>query len=229
MVNVLQVIWRWDGGGIEAFLNNLMKYMKTEEVHFDFVVFGPETTLEHFLTESGSKVFHLPEVKGHIGKLKLSMQIIRILQENKYDIVHSHLSGMNPYVMFAAIVCNVEVRISHVHNVGCEAKQSLKCKIQRIMMCAFATDRIACSRDARDYYFGEAEKNRVIYCGVDLDRFTDNGLAKDEKTFAIIGRYCPEKNPEFIKQLIINLHKLDETYKFVWCGGGYSELIKNIS
>lgn len=223
MKKVLHLIWRFEGGGIESFCINLLKAIDTEEYHFDFAVCGNELPAEKdFLSGYDCRIYHLPLVAGKRGKREYLAALDRVLSENRYDAVHSHLAFLNISTLKLAKRHNIPKRISHVHVAGYGRPNSPKTILKRFLANLYSTHCIACSQDSADFYYGRhSRKSAVLYSGIDMSRYQihsdkDSESASDE--ILICGRLAPEKNAPFILRIIEEMTKLNANIQFKWLG-----------
>ena len=219
MIKVLHLIWRIEGGGIENFCLNLLKN-SPKEYQYDFGVCGGYCASENNELLKNSKIFHLPLIINKEGKNDYLKELKKILKENKYDIIHSHLAFMNISTLRIAKKCGIKIRISHTHVAGFEKSNYLINLLKKSLMKRYATKCFACSKETADFYYGlESKKVSILYSEIEIERF-NKITKKDENKFIIVGRMCQEKNIEFIIKLIEKLSTKNKKFKFLWCGTG---------
>ena len=139
------------------------------------------------------------------------------------------------------------MRICHAHNsksqydpVGRFA--SLKKLLQKIysrtmkgLIIRSSTELLACSDVASEYFYGE-RKSTLIYNGIDTEIYkkTDNfdalsyarklGADGSEKHLIVsVGRLSAQKNPVFAVEIISELAKIRDDFKYIWVGCGELE------
>lgn len=222
-------MWRYDGGGIERFADNLLQCSDFNRVMYDVVLCGDVNILENQLIKlmGGGKIFHLPLIIGKSGLKSFLNELKILLSQKKYDIVHSNLDGYNHYVMRMAYKMKVPIRISHTHSVG-SCQNLFKLKVQQILMRLWATDCIACSLKSGSYWYGSSRFYNVIHCGLDTDSLAKSANQhKSKNEILIVGRICKEKNPFFIVEIMKELVKRNPNVHFSWCGDG--ELLEPVN
>ena len=85
----------------------------------------------------------------------------------------------------------------------------------------FSTHNIGCSKDANIYINSRSNKNITIYNAVDLQKYRKTDSAKNNIiNIATIGRMSEQKNPLFIIDIIYELKKLRNDFKFTYIGAG---------
>lgn len=220
MKKVIHLIWRFDNGGIESFVINLLKSLNPSKYKQDFVVCGGNNLpQEKEVEQLGSVIYHLPTIEGESGKRNYLDELKKFLRNNKYDIIHSHLGWMNINTLKVAMQLGIKTRVSHVHTVGYE-KNFFKRFVKQIAINRYSTDLIACSSKSKINYYGHFNKKaQIIYSGIDVKKFY-NISNKNNKNFIICARVCDAKNPKFILDTIHELSILDPEYSFKWIGGG---------
>lgn len=159
MTRVLQVVSCLELGGTEAFIMNHYRAMDPEVCQFDFMVFLEKDYpyLEEIRRMGGRVFFSGPPALGHIGAFLKSA--CRIMRENgPYDAVHSHVNIANGWVLLAAAMCGVPVRVSHSHDTKGN-EEPLPVRIYRcfeaLLIKACATRMLACGQEAGEYLYGK--------------------------------------------------------------------------
>ena len=174
---VLQVVSCLELGGTEAFIMNQYRCMDRSVIQFDFFVFREKDYpyLEEIRSLGGNIIFGIPPKSTHLVRfLRLA---VRIMREGKYCAVHSHVNLTNAWVLLAARIAGIPVRISHSHDMSGKGGNPLKRLYRAFELWILkhcATDYLACSTDAGCYLYGEQffrKKGQVICNGIDVDRF----------------------------------------------------------
>ena len=100
----------------------------------------------------------------------------------------------------------------------------------RVLINLFATDIMGCSEDANKYMYGKRyKKAKVIYNGLDIDKFKNRLNTKEELVIGnkinliTIGRICEQKNSKFIVEIINDLCKVNKNICLKWIGKGPQE------
>lgn len=229
-IKVLHIVGPAIKGGVESVVFTYSKALK-DEVEPTFVFTENSTHIpEEFIKEIGGHYFVIPYVK-HLSGFKKGLK--KILTENKFDIVHSHMNTLSVFALKVAKQCGYPIRIAHSHS------QSNKKEFVRNMIKNFlkkfskkyATTYLACGENAGRYQFGDKTfdegKVFVLKNAIDVDRFIFNktdrqtireelGVKDDEVLVGTIGRLCQQKNHQYI----LKIARLMPDVKFVIVGAG---------
>ena len=161
--------------------------------------------------------------------IKESFYVLKkeLIQKNHYDIVHSHMDFMNVFTLKVAKEEGVPIRVSHVHTAflngdKLKGKKKWKRKIQQILLCYYATDKLGCSKAALEHYYGK-KQGTVLYNGFEFKKKFNFEQAYT-KNIITVGRIDSQKNPEFIVEIIYYLKQLCDEFKLYWIGEGVKKL-----
>ena len=95
MINILYALnGTFHKGGTEAMVLSYYNNIDRSKYHIDFLLHGYEeecksNEIHNYLLSCGSKIFYVtPRGENFIRNKR---EIKRILKDNKYDIVHSHM------------------------------------------------------------------------------------------------------------------------------------------
>lgn len=231
MLKICLIVNEIKYGGVERVIENYCSDFDRKE--FDFTIITPNTSSKshmQYFRECGFKVEQTPHKKKNlIGNICC---LYRIIKKGNFDIIHSHMSYVNFYVLFIGKILGVKVRINHYHNVF-HAKGVKK---QFIAFCnklcdRFSTLNIFCS-DAVKEYFGKTRHNSlVLYNIVKLDEFQFNkeyreilrekyNISKSEIVIGNIGRFTKQKNQIFILEIFLKMRENNRNLKLMLCGDG---------
>lgn len=214
---VLHVTSCFQYGGTEAYVMNNFRAIDRDRFQFDFYFFAePASPYAEEIAALGGRIYP-GSSPAAIRIIPFISDLVRHIRVNgPYDAVHSHVNAANSWVMVAAFIACVEVRISHCHNTSSGDPQSLLKmayrRIQAHVVRRFSTRTLACSRDAGDHLYGAKYFSRhgeVVHNGIDVRRFMDvsaDDVAELRRAFDIptshsvvgnITRFDSQKNPEF--------------------------------
>lgn len=221
-IYVAQVLNRMDSGGIEAVVMNYYRHIDKEKVRFDFYInqdssFPQKEELEGY----GANIYLLPSYSKVIQYHKT---LYHAFKNKKYKIVHSHLSTMSIFPLFAAWRAGVPVRICHNHSTAHrgEGKRTLLKYILRPFNKIFATDYFACGEMAGRWMYGKkafaSGEVTVMPNAIDTKKFCyDEAKRKlvreefsvPEDAFVIghVGRFVYPKNHPFVVNVFDKLLK----------------------
>lgn len=234
-VRVLQIIGNVCGGGVESVVMNYYRHIDRTKVQFDFVIDGYEKSLlDEEIELLGGRVYKVERYNKNV--LKQIYQIYRIVKDNKYEIVHSHMNTLAVFSLFAAWLGGAKVRIVHNHSTSApgEGMRTIMKYILRPFSKIFANHYAACSRLAGRWMFGEIEDAQTVTIfnnAVDLDMFSyredirenyRKSLQIPENTYVVghIGRFVYQKNHKFIVDIMHELVRKDKNILLLFVGDG---------
>ena len=253
-IRVLQVFTILNRGGAESMIMNYYRNMDRNKVQFDFLVHRQEEgAFEKEIRSLGGKIYHLPTLGPFMSKKEYKNQLSKIIIDNNYLIIHSHLNAFNTYVLRVVKEFNIPVRIGHSHIVLPDVnfsflfnskirtvekmktiyKQYIKTAVKKL-----ATDYFACSIDAGIWLFDNKniDKIKVINNAIDSNKFEysqhKRNLIRNElklnDTFVIghIGRFNIQKNHNFLIDIFYKTKELNKNSKLLLIGEG--ELMQGI-
>ncbi len=212
---ILHVLGGLDHGGAESFLMNALRFIDHSKYEFGIATFmqpknGEKFDFEDELKKMGVKLYHVADNRFK-NPLKFENDIAKIVKDNGYKTVHSHIDFMSALVLTGAKKGGATKRIAHSHstnNMKINSKPMqvvsgvLRRKLNRV-----ATDRVACGEDAGKFLFGAKQRFVVVHNGIDLERFRFNantrhkmreqcGFNEDDMILLNVGRYEKVKNHE---------------------------------
>lgn len=224
-------------GGIESYMMNYYRHFKN--IHVDFIVHdaGGHGYYDEEIRTLGGKIFKLPQKSKH--PFTYSSKLKKILIENEYDIIHTHIDAMGAWVLKIAKECNIPIRIAHSHNTQHLTNNPIKLfflEKARKNINKYATHRMACSEDAGKWLFGN-EKFIIVKNAIELDKFIYNpntrniirnryGIRENEFLIGHIGRFDTQKNHPFLIELFSHIKKNVPNVKLMLVGEG--KLMTNI-
>ena len=229
-IKVLHIVGPAIKGGVESVVFTYSKALK-DSVEPTFVFTDNSTHIpEDFIKEIGGHYFVIPYVK-HLGMFKKGLK--KILTENKYDIVHSHMNTLSVFALKVAKQCGYPIRIAHSHSQS-NKKEFVRNIIKNVLKKfskKYATTFLACGENAGRYQFGDKTfdegKVFVLRNAINVDRFVFNkddrnrirqelNIKDDEILVGTIGRLCQQKNHQFL----LKIAELLPEVKFVILGAG---------
>ena len=235
-LRALQLVGHLGRGGDSRLI---LAAARTGRYHFDYVTHqGADPDLIQRLEEQGSRVFLLPEDLRQLGPLRYGWAIYGILRRGNYDLFHCHTGLQSGVALLAAALAGQQRRLCHSH---CSAiqrqtspwKRRLLTPLFRALIGLFATERMACGREAGRFLYGK-RPFRLLPNGIDLELFGRDfraegqslreswGVAPGEKLLGHIGRLCSMKNQAFTLSLARRLPP-ESPLRFVLVGGGPQE------
>jgi sugar transferase (PEP-CTERM/EpsH1 system associated) len=191
---VLHVLYRFDTGGLENGVVNLLDRMPGES--FRHAILAIDKVVPEFaarLRRDDIGLFALNKPPGHA--LKLYPRIWRLLRELKPAIVHTrNLAALETQLVAAA--AGVPVRIHGEHGRDVEDLDGSNKRLQRVrrLYAPFVHRYVAVSRELQGYLIDRVgirpERVHQVYNGVDTQKFRPHA----EGRIAIEG--CPFAGPE---------------------------------
>ena len=251
MPKILRIINRFNLGGPTYNAAYLSRYMPPE---FETLLVGgekddSEDSSEFIVKNLGLDPIIIPEMKREIdlkNDFEAYRKMVKIIEDFKPDIVHTHASKAGTIGRLAAANMKVPVIIhtfhGHVfHSYFGKMKTVMYKNIERNLARRSSTI-IAISEKQKTelcliHRICKPEKIRVVPLGFDLSRFTENmvdkrsqfrmryNIADDEIAIGIIGRLVPIKNHKlFIESSKIVLEKTQQKIRLFIIGDGEDRL-----
>lgn len=230
---------RWESGGIESFLNNLLLHMDISHMEVDLVAAElKESVFSQCLRDRG---VHFRELSGSQRRLTENYRLFhKLLSERQYDVVHLNIfHGMSLYYVHLAKRAGIPTRIAHSHNTDLRESPTRRIKIwlHRLYSSLYAPDATAlwaCSNNAAQFMFpAKLLKTRgftFIPNGIDTKGFhfvpavretmrQKLGLT-DQFVIGNVGRLCYQKNQNFLLEIFSQVIKLRPESHLLLVGEG---------
>lgn len=234
-IRVAQIMGKWLGGGVESVVMNYYRNIDRNKVQFDFICdedskYIPKDEIEGL----GGKVILIPPYQK---PFKYHKELKRVLKEGKYKIVHSHISTMSFFSLWAAKSAKVPIRIAHAHSTTNkkEKKKNLMKQVLRPFSKVFANRYFCCSELAGRWLFGDKTyddgKVYLLNNAIDVDKFRYDEKIRREKRKELnikdnqlvighIGRFVQQKNHEFLIDIFNEIHKQNKNAILLLAGDG---------
>lgn len=223
-IRILHIIGILVGGGVETVVMNYYKNIDHSKVQFDFVVHdNDKVDITDIVEKMGGKVYKVPAYYKNIFGFMHS--IYNIVRENKYKIVHCHMTTLGVFSLLPSWIAGAEIRILHGHSttVKSETKRNLMKLILRPFSIFVANRQFACSKVAARWLFGPNKNVEIINNAIDIEKFQFNEEYRTklreelwlENKFIIghIGRFMYQKNHEYLIQVFQKLvHKIPSAH-----------------
>lgn len=235
---IVHVLGAMDIGGVESWLMTILRNTDKEQYIHEFIVHRDKKA--HFddeLEQLGSK--------KHVCKTDnmatYPFRLYNLLHQIKPDVVHSHVHTFSGVVLMVAAMAGVKTRISHSHSdtrlVESTSKNRVResyLKFMRSLIKQYSTSNIAVSEKAAISLYGEDwqtdSRNKIIYCGVDYNRFKnlnclidyrgELAIPKDAVVLGHVGRFEKPKNHAFMIEIIKALCETSDKYYMIFVGDG---------
>ncbi|MBR3628079.1 MAG: glycosyltransferase family 1 protein [Elusimicrobia bacterium] len=246
---ILEITGSLNCAGIETLLVNVLKNIDKTKYKIDFLVVANK---KYFYTDEvlkfGSKIYTYPFKKVYKFLIPFFfLKEIFVILKNKYDVVHCHFYFSSGIILFLAWLCGVKTRIVHSHT---ERKMFAPkilikpfTKIMQKIIDIFATDKIACSKEAGIALYGNNSNFKIVNNGVIIDKFKFNSQIRQqiresfnlENSFVVghIGRFVELKNHYFLVDVFNEILKYKKNSVLLLIGEGpleekIKEKVKNL-
>lgn len=215
-IRILQILSKFDNGGIESFIMNYYRSLDKNKFQFDFVCDENSTIpYENEIKKLGGKIYRLPSCM-HL--FRYTKEMMYLIKKNKYQIVHANMNTLNVIPLFSSWLAKVPIRICHNHStIGKgEYKKNIFKYILKPFSKVFPTHLFACSLHAAKWMYGERTVDRgevyIIKNAIDIKKFLFNEshrnkirdqlkIGNDTIVIGHIGRFCYQKNQENLLEI----------------------------
>ncbi|MDD4511460.1 MAG: glycosyltransferase family 1 protein [Oscillospiraceae bacterium] len=233
-IRVAQIVGKMVGGGVEAVVMNYYRNIDRTRVQFDLIVDSDSSYIPaEEIISLGGRIIEIPPYQHPVAYQR---ELTKVLRDNHYAIVHSHLSAMSFFALMAAKRAGVPTRISHCHtSCGNDGwKRVLMKQMLRPVSRVFPTNYLACSEFAGTWLFGagivKSGRLHVLPNAVDLKKFhydqqlreqkrQELGLC-DEIVLGHIGRFVGQKNHAFLLDIFAEVLKIEPSARLLLIGTG---------
>ncbi len=230
---------RWESGGIESFLYNVLMRFDLTHIQVDIVTASFEKSVfTEPLRQRGIRFFVLSGSQRNV--LENYRQFRVLLKERHYDVLHLNIfHGLSLAYLSIAKQEGISSRIAHSHNTALRKSISRPIKLvvhnrEKERYTKDATDLWACSRNAADFLFSARELKRhgfqFIPNGIDTERFRFNpaigeAVRKDlgltgQFVIGNVGRLCYQKNQSFLLDVFAEVLKRRPNSRLLLVGEG---------
>lgn len=237
-IRVLQITGKMNIGGAETLIMNLYRAIDKKKIQFDFISFGEgEGDFDKEIIEMGGNIINIasPIEKGLYFFLK---DLYNVIKKKEYDVVHSHILFNSSWPLLIAKICNIKVRIAHAHSTKSSSAKSniaiFKHKVMRSIILFSTTKKIACSKEAGEFLFGEnfLVNGIVLKNCIDCENFQNTNkkiiadmkqkLGIEEKTINIaqVGTLKDVKNHMYSLEIAKQLKEKNVHFKMYFVGDG---------
>lgn len=224
-VRVLNLFTIMNRGGAETMVMNYYRKIDRTKVQFDFMVHRQERgAYDDEIEALGGRIFRMsPIAPATLGKYLRELQDF-FQSHPEYRILHAHMSELGYFAFKEAKKWGVPVRICHAHNVPVFLNETFKEKVKRVpreilahQIRKLSTDCFACSKEAGFWLFGRKRQFTVMKNAIDTSRFIyDKNNAQrirreydwdDKFVIGHVGRFCPQKNHQFVVDVFNEIQK----------------------
>lgn len=248
-IRIAQIVGKWLGGGVEAFLMNYYRHIDKARFQFDFICDEDSTNIPYEEIEKmGGRIILVPPYQKIFSYQK---KLIKIFKENRYKIVHSHINTLSLFPLRAAKVAGIPIRIAHSHstiiNNKAEWKRNLLKNLLKNFSKLYSTHYFSCSKEAGISQFGKRTylegKIVIINNAIDTKMFRFNKevrsrirnkykIPDESVVFGTVGRLVTTKNPIYTLNRFADFYKNNNNSYLMFVGHGemrfkIEEMIKN--
>ena len=230
-IRIAQIVGKWVGGGVEAVLMNYYRNIDHNKIQFDFICDEDSINIPYDEINSlGGKVILIPPYQK---VFKYHKQLKKVLKENNYKIVHSHINTLSIFSLFAAYKAKVPVRIAHSHSTTnkLEKKKNILKQIFKPFSKLFATHYFACTKHAGNWMFGNKKEIYILNNAIELDRYKYNidirnkirkelNINDDTLVIGHIGRFVEQKNHRYLIDIFNEIHSKNNNSILILIGQG---------
>ena len=152
-VRVAIIAGKMNSGGKKSLIMEYYRHIDREKIQFDFICDSDSQSIpEKEILELGGRVYRITPYQNILKNMN---DMRKIIQQNKYKIVHAYNSTMNIYPMAVAKYCNVPVRISESISMAHAGDWKTPIKIVlKSMSKWYANYYMACGTDCGRWQFG---------------------------------------------------------------------------
>ncbi len=237
-VRALHLFSSLNRGGAETWLMDVVRNVSRDELAIDVCLTGSSKgPYEDEFRTLGGAVHRVPMSRNPwiFGNC-----LRRLLERERYDVVHSHLYYFSGVVLRAAAQAGVPQRIAHNHPV-----EDLKAgglirlvytKWMRRWMCQYGTMFLGPTRASLDAFWGpdweSAPDKKVLYNGIRVDRFlqpidrpgvrAELNIPQNARIVLDVGRFVPHKRQAFLVEIAREVLACRADVYFLLIGDGPS-------
>lgn len=230
---------KWESGGIESFLSNVIQRLDPEKFQIDIVAAClSKSVFTGPLERLGVRFFELSGRQR--GLLQNHRLFSALLRREQYHVVHLNLfQGLSLSYAGTAKRAGISVRIAHSHNTALRksATKPLKELIHNAAKYIFAGDATefwACSSNAARFLFPkralEKRGYRFIPNGIEVERFRFDPSVRDQVRAGLgledklvignVGRLCYQKNQDFLLDVFAQVKRRRPESRLLLVGEG---------
>lgn len=236
-VKVLHIIGALSIGGAENVAMNFCRYLDKNKFTCDYLIYSDDIgEYEDEAKMNGANIFRITSPTKSYRHFVYDL--VKILKNEQYDVVHAHNLLNNGIVLLLAKICGIKKLVCHSHSTNSGGSNNfiylIYERLMKFLIKIFATDFIACGVDAGNYLYGQKlfnKKGKVVLNGIDMKKYTYSEetetivrkeLEIDNDTIVLghVGRFSPVKNHDFLIDLFYEFWKENKNSKLLLVGDG---------
>ena len=226
---------KWESGGIESFLYNMLSHMDRTGLAIDLVTDRIRGSI--FTEPMEALGVRVIELSGDLRKVRENRRLFaQLLQKERYDAVHVNaFQGLSLAMLKLAKEAGVPIRVAHSHGADLRPSPTKQLKLLlhrwgRLRYGKFATHRLACSQKAAAFLFGAGTEFAFFPNAIETARFAFDGRTREavrtelglDGAFAAghVGRFDEMKNQSFLVDVFAELQTLRPDSRLLLVGDG---------
>lgn len=239
VIRVLQYIVSNDKGGLTKYICQNYCFIDRNKIQFDFITYDDFLDFEKDFYNKGAKFYRIPKIKNIFKYFSFWR---RLQKENKYKIIHFHMSYTNFIPIICARLVGIKSIILHAHSTQIDDNRFFVRMMKeqfnflgKILSRFLVKKYLACSDLAAKWMFPATivkEKKYILaHNAIDLKKYIFNieirkqkrkELGISDKCFCIgnVGRFTYQKNHEFLIDIFKEIYLLNKNTKLVLIGDG---------
>lgn len=237
-IRVLHSVGHLARGGIETWLHQMIQRLEPGRFEHHVLVWTDEE--EAFTAQyiaAGARV--LP-CTGYPNPVRFAADFARVVRSHgPYDVLHTHGTHFNGFVMLLARAAGIGARVAHSHDnirpILRKASPAYRgyAAAGNALIRALATAGVGVTGEAAESMFGPRwrtnPKVRVLHCGVDLRPFSQHrdpglrswlGIPPGSTVVGHVGRFEAQKNHAFLIGVAAELARRGSDLHFLLIGDG---------
>ncbi|MCM1121759.1 MAG: glycosyltransferase family 1 protein [Eubacterium sp.] len=240
-IRVLHVLGGVGLGGAESRIMDLYRQMDRDEIQFDFLVHGSDTSVRkpEFYDEEilrlGGHIYVLPKFKVY-NYLSYRRAVQRFFRKHhEFRVVQGHMTSTAGIYLPIAKRCGIPVTVAHSRNAGVvKGLKGIATRFFRRNLADKADYCFACSELAGQDVFGDKAMRqgrvKVIHNAIDAAKFTYNAGRRDkvrqslgltnQLTIGHVGRFNYQKNHPYLIDIFASLCKIRQDAVLLLLGEG---------
>lgn len=220
-MRILHILPGLGNGGVEKVVMLWTAKMRALGYEIDFIVNGIQSTdTKNEIEKMGCGLYDMPFRYREFYKRKKFFE--EVMDCVEYDVVHVHTCTSLDYLpLELAYYHGIPIRIAHSHSTGTGNDNPLANIMHHLdqrKMFKYATNLLACSKDAGRHLFGPYWKkgmSNVLLNGINIKKFSfdlQNRIevreklgVQDKVLLGNVGRYDPQKRQDKVVEILKKL------------------------